>query len=148
MPVPVADAAQFGTIEIDNSWRITGFHAKVALPPEIPDRPGWVLASMGNYVFDTGLLCDALRTNASEEGTKHDFGTDILPKLVRSNRIFAYDFHSNRVPREAEPTAGYWRDVGTIDAYHEANMDLRSAVPRLDMYNEEWPVHTAYSAPS
>ena len=143
LPVPAAEASEFGTIEVDSDWRITGFYEKTALPPEIPGRPGWALASMGNYIFNTGILCDALEANASDYGTQHDFGTDILPKLVQSGRIFAYDFHSNRISGEVDRSAGYWRDVGTIEAYYEANMDLRAVEPRLNLYNSEWPIRTA-----
>ena len=98
---------------------------------------------MGNYIFETGMLCQTLKNNAAADGTKHDFGTDILPKLVRSEPIFAYDFQLNRVPGEAESNIGYWRDVGTIEAYFDANLDLRAPVPRLNLYNTDWPVRTA-----
>jgi glucose-1-phosphate adenylyltransferase len=143
LPMPSAAASDFGTIEVDENWRIVGFYEKIPKPPEIPGRPGWTLASMGNYLFSTRLLCDALHLDSSDIETKHDFGRDILPKLIRTADIFAYDFLSNRVPGEQERNVGYWRDVGTIDAYYDANMDLRSVEPRLNLYNPEWPIRTA-----
>jgi glucose-1-phosphate adenylyltransferase len=143
LPIQVADAVQFGTIEIDSNWRITGFHEKTPDPPEIPGRPGWALASMGNYLFEWQTLCDVLREDASDESARHDFGNDILPKLVTRQPVYAYDFRTNRVPGESDLNAGYWRDVGTIDAYFEANMDIRSVEPHLNLYNKEWPIRTA-----
>jgi glucose-1-phosphate adenylyltransferase len=143
LPVPVAEAASFGTIEVDDQWRITGFYEKTSNPPEIPGRPGWSLASMGNYLFNTDVLSNALRTDASEIGTRHDFGNDILPKLIQAQPVYAYNFHTNRVPGEIARNFGYWRDVGTIEAYYDANMDLRSVEPELNLYNPEWPIRTA-----
>jgi glucose-1-phosphate adenylyltransferase len=143
LPIPLEDAVEFGTLEVDRDWRITGFYEKTANPPEIPGRPGWALASMGNYLFQTEVLRDVLLENASQEGTRKDFGHDILPKLVKVQRVFAYDFNTNIVPGESELNTGYWRDVGTVDAYFEANMDVRSVEPRLNLYNREWPVRTA-----
>ena len=143
LPIPASESRQFGTIEVDDDWRITGFREKTPDAPEIPHRPGWCLASMGNYLFSTDVLCDVLRKNASDEGTRHDFGHDILPKLIQEQPVYAYDFQSNQVPGESEWNAGYWRDVGTIDAYFEANMEVRSIEPRLNLYNQEWPIRTS-----
>jgi len=143
LPVPAAEAHRFGVLEIDRDWRILRFHEKVRRAPEIPGRPGWVLASMGNYLFDTGRLVDELRRDAEDPESDHDFGRNMLPDLVRRHPIYAYDFLTNDVPGESGETRGYWRDVGTIEAYYEANMDLRSVRPSLNLYNMQWPLRTA-----
>ena len=143
LPVPVESSRQFGTIEIDQDWRIVRFHEKVPDPPEIPGRPGWTLASMGNYVFDTEVLVEELRHDAAKTDSGHDFGGDMLPEMVQQYPIYAYDFQSNVVPGELSESRGYWRDVGTIEAYYEANMDLRAVRPSLNLYNLRWPLRTA-----
>lgn len=143
LPIPVAEAARFGTMEIDEDWRILRFLEKVERPPEIPGRPGWCLASMGNYVFDGGVLKEELKRDADHENSSHDFGKDILPWMTNNHALYAYDFHRNLVPGEKEKSRGYWRDVGTIEAYYEANLDLRSVEPMLNLYNPLWPLRTA-----
>ena len=143
LPIPVEDAPRFGTIEINDDWRIIGFHEKVSAPPEIPGRPGWALASMGNYLFDAEVLTTELRRDAGNPHSNHDFGGDMLPEMIEEFSIYAYDFLSNVVPGEATGNRGYWRDVGTIEAYYDATMDLRSENPPLNLYNHRWPLRTA-----
>jgi len=143
IPVPLEQARALGTMEIDEDWRIRAFHEKVPDPPQIPGRPGWALASMGNYVFDTATLVAELKGDAGTADSDHDFGKDMLPEMVQQHAIYAYDFESNLVPGDAEKNRGYWRDVGTIESYYEANMDLRSALPALNIYNPNWPLRTA-----
>ncbi len=108
----------------------------------MPGDPERVFASMGNYIFSTRTLLRLLQDDAADENSSHDFGRDILPKLAGKSEMYAYDFQTNRIPGEPPDAAPYWRDVGTIDAYYEANMDLRSVSPELNLYNREWPVRT------
>lgn len=145
IPVPKELASEFGVIEVDGEGRIIGFHEKKADAPTMPSNPDFVLASMGNYIFSTGTLLKELRDDAAKpEGTTvHDFGQNILPGLVGRSEIFAYDFHTNRIPGDPPDQPAYWRDVGTIDAYYEASMDLRSVTPSLNLYNKQWPLRTA-----
>lgn len=119
-----------------------GFQEKPERPREMPDRPGWVLASMGNYVFDPDVLTEALTRDAQED-TAHDFGKNILPMLYPTSKVYVYNFFDNLVAGMEEDERGYWRDVGTIESYWEANMDLVRVKPVLNMYNEEWPIRTA-----
>jgi glucose-1-phosphate adenylyltransferase len=144
VPVPTDEARSFGVLEVAADGRIVGFKEKVADPPQIPGRPGWSLASMGNYLFRMPVLLDALRADAADPRSSHDFGKDIIPRLVAEGaRVFAYDFGRNRVPGDPAAAEPYWRDVGTIDAYFDANMDLRSRLPALNTYNRSWKLHTA-----
>ncbi|HZT32374.1 MAG TPA: glucose-1-phosphate adenylyltransferase [Bryobacteraceae bacterium] len=143
IPVDRKYAAEFGVVETAADGQILAFHEKRADAPTIPGDPGRVYASMGNYVFTTRILLDVLGADAADEHSSHDFGRDILPRMVGRSRMYAYDFQSNRIPGEAAAGAAYWRDVGTIDAYYEANMDLRSVSPALNLYNREWPLRTA-----
>lgn len=143
LPVPLGEAQRFGTMEIDSDWRILRFHEKIADPPQIPGRPGWCLASMGNYTFDPGVLAAELRRDAANPDSQHDFGRNMLPEMVTEMPIYAYDYQTNRIPGETEANHGYWRDVGTIESYYEANMDLRSIQPALNLHNPSWPVRTA-----
>jgi glucose-1-phosphate adenylyltransferase len=143
IPVPRNQAAEFGVIEAAESGRILGFHEKNPDAPSIPGDGERVYASMGNYIFSTRTLLRLLHEDAANESSHHDFGHDILPRLAGNGDIFAYDFQTNRIPGEPPDAIPYWRDVGTIDAYYEANMDLRSVSPALNLYNREWPVRTA-----
>lgn len=143
LPIRVEDAYEFGTMTIDEDWRITEFHEKVNNPPEIPGRPGWTLASMGNYLFDNDILVSELRRDAADPSSEHDFGKNMLPDMIHEHPLYAYDFHRNVVPGEMPENRGYWRDVGTIEAYFEASMDLRSVKPALNLYNYKWPLRTA-----
>lgn len=143
IPVPVDLARSFGVIEIDSDWRILSFTEKVENPPQIPGRPGWALASMGNYIFNTRLLVQELLADAEgKAGTQHDFGRNILPDMVGKRALYAYDFMRNEIPGMDERERGYWRDVGTIQQYYMANMDLIQVVPVFNLYNPRWPLHT------
>src|ERR1039457_4478445 len=142
IPVERRQAAEFGVIEAAESGRILGFHEKNPDAPSIPRDSERVYASMGNYIFTTRTLLRLLHEDAADENSLHDFGHDILPRIAGNGDVFAYDFQTNRIPGEPADAAPYWRDVGTIDAYYEANMDLRSVSPALNLYNREWPVRT------
>jgi len=142
IPVPKSQAAQFGVIETSHDGRIIGFHEKKSDPPTIPGDPSRCYASMGNYVFSTRSLLRELYDDAANPNSSHDFGRDILPSLVGRAEIFAYDFQTNEIPGEPKGVSVYWRDVGTIDAYYEANIDLRAVSPALNLYNREWPLRT------
>src|SRR5690349_22515 len=141
IPVDKKQAAEFGVIETAPDGRIIAFHEKNPRAPTIPGDPNRVYASMGNYIFTTRTLLRELHDDDANQASTHDFGRDILPKLANGGEIYAYDFQSNQIP--GEPNSAYWRDVGTIDAYYEANMDLRSVAPELNLYNREWPLRTA-----
>jgi glucose-1-phosphate adenylyltransferase len=148
IPVERKLAAEFGVIETAADGHITAFHEKNPDAPTIPGDAERVYASMGNYVFSTRMLLRLLHDDAADESSGHDFGHDILPKLAGKAEIFAYDFQTSRIPGEPADSMPYWRDVGTIDSYYEANMDLRSVTPVLNLYNREWPVRTtAYPDP-
>ncbi|MCA2969117.1 MAG: glucose-1-phosphate adenylyltransferase [Acidobacteriaceae bacterium] len=143
IPVDKQYASEFGVIEAGPDGRIHGFHEKNPNSPTIPGKPDQVFASMGNYVFSTGLLLRELYADAENENSSHDFGRDILPSLVGRSELFAYDFQTNRIPGDPPGAQSYWRDVGTLEAYYEANMDLRSVDPALNLYNREWRLRTA-----
>jgi glucose-1-phosphate adenylyltransferase len=143
IPVPREQAAEFGVIETAPNGRILRFHEKNPDAPAMPGNPNMVLASMGNYIFSTGPLLKFLYEDARLEDSSHDFGRDILPKWVESGEVFAYDFGTNRIPGDPIDSPVYWRDVGTIDAYYDANMDLRAVAPVLNLYNRQWPTRTA-----
>ncbi len=139
---------EFGVIEADDDDRILAFHEKNPDAPTMPGDSEQVYASMGNYIFSTRTLLDLLREDARNPTSHHDFGKDILPKLAGNGRMYAYNFQTNRIPGEPADAEPYWRDVGTIDAYYEANMDLRYVSPALNLYNREWPLRsTSYSDP-
>jgi glucose-1-phosphate adenylyltransferase len=147
IPVPKKEAIEFGVIESTADGHIVAFHEKNPDAPTMPGDPRRVHASMGNYIFSTRTLLRLLHDDAANPRSSHDFGKDILPKLVRSE-MYAYDFQTNRIPGELPDAVPYWRDVGTLDAYYEANMDLRSVNPSLNLYNRQWPVRTtAYPDP-
>jgi glucose-1-phosphate adenylyltransferase len=141
IPVPVEEAREFGVIQVDGDGRMIGFEEKNPHPKEMPDRPGWALASMGNYLFNTDLLVEALKADSQRE-SQHDFGRNILPELFARRRCYVYDFTKNIIPESKERERAYWRDVGTIDAYWQANMDLIQVEPVFDLYNPRWPVRT------
>ncbi len=141
-------ASEFGVIEAADDGRILAFHEKNPNAPTMPGDPNRVYASMGNYIFSTRTLVDLLKADAKDPGSHHDFGRDILPKLAGKAPIYAYNFETNRIPGESEDAIPYWRDVGTIDAYYEANMDLNDIKPELNLYNRQWPVRsTSYPDP-
>ena len=144
--VPRAEAKAFGCIASDESKRITEFLEKPSDPPGTPDDPEATFASMGNYLFTTKALLDALHADAEDGDSEHDMGGDIIPRMVTAGDAAVYDFAENKVPGATERDAGYWRDVGTIDAYYEAHTDLVSVHPIFNLYNLQWPIRTA-SAP-
>lgn len=145
IPVPIEEADQFGILEVDSGMRVRGFHEKPKTAPRpLPGAPGRCLASMGNYLFDPDVLRSALAEDATIASSRHDFGHDLIPRLIEKIPIYAYNFLSNRLQGDSDENLSYWRDVGTIDAYYEANMDLRDARPQLNLYNPRWPLRTAY----
>ncbi len=144
LPVPVESAAGFGVAEADPDDEIVSWLEKPSAPPEMSTRPGYAYASMGNYIFEPAALVNVLR-EVTEEGLEPDFGKTIVPRMVEDpdHQVYAYDFHRNRVAgvRPYEE-AGYWRDIGTLSAYHAAHMDLLGAEPRFDLNNKSWPIHS------
>jgi glucose-1-phosphate adenylyltransferase len=141
LEVPLAEARGFGVMHVDASDRILSFVEKPKDPPPMPGRPDMALASMGIYVFETKLLIDQLKRDAEDPGSSRDFGKDIIPWLVENGRAYAHHFSRSCV-RSSKEGAPYWRDVGTVDAYFEANIDLTDIVPDLDLYDETWPIWT------
>jgi len=142
---PIALSDQFGVIEVDDADRrkIGAFREKPKDAKGLPDAPHEVLASMGNYVFDAETLIDAVTSDHDREGSMHDMGGDIVPAFVGAGDGYVYDFKDNVVPGSTERDQGYWRDVGTMDSYYEANMDLISVHPIFNLYNYEWPIYTS-----
>jgi glucose-1-phosphate adenylyltransferase len=135
--VPVEEARAFGVMQVDNQWRVTAFAEKSDKPMTLPDDPTQSLASMGIYIFNTNYLYEQLIRDADDENSSHDFGKNILPRAIGEHRVFAYPF---REPDTDEKT--YWRDVGTVDAYWTANMELIGVTPDLNLYNRDWPIWT------
>jgi glucose-1-phosphate adenylyltransferase len=141
--VPRDQAFQFGVIETAADGRaISAFREKPSDAVGLPDSPDEVYASMGNYVFSTEALIEAISTDAHNEDSRHDLGGNIIPMLVGQGEAEVYDFAANEVPGATERDRGYWRDVGTIDAYYDAHMDLIAVHPIFNMYNQEWPIHS------
>ena len=149
-PMPAADSKRFGVMTVDDRGRVTDFLEKPD-PSTLPGNPQTVLTSMGNYIFSRRALEELLELGVRDEGSNaFDFGKDTLPRAILDGyNVMAYDFHRNPIPGQAGPNT-YWRDVGTLDAYYEANMDLVSVTPEFDLYNPEWPLRTAseFSAPA
>ena len=143
---PISLADQFGVIEVDDADRrkIGAFREKPKDAKGLPDSPDEVLASMGNYVFDADVLIDAVTRDNDREGSKHDMGGDIVPAFVSEGRGYVYDFKDNVIPGATERDQAYWRDVGTMDSYWEAHMDLVSIHPVFNLYNYDWPIYTDY----
>jgi glucose-1-phosphate adenylyltransferase len=141
---PRSEADQFGVIDVhpEDPRRIEAFLEKPSDPPGLPDAPNEILASMGNYVFDAKALVDAVTKDADNADSKHDMGGDIVPYFVERGEAAVYDFRDNDVPGSTERDRNYWRDVGTIDAYYEAQMDLVSVHPVFNLYNYDWPFYT------
>jgi glucose-1-phosphate adenylyltransferase len=143
IPVPRTDATAFGVIGVaDNGRTIEAFREKPADPPAMPGQPDLAYASMGIYVFSTDVLVDALREDAADDSSRHDMGGDIVPMLVRRGAAQVYDFLDNSVPGTDPRDAGYWRDVGTLDSYFDAHMDLCAVTPIFSLYNDKWPILT------
>ncbi len=142
LPVPLQAAKGFGIMEVNDEQRIIGFEEKPKSPKPMPTNPEMAYSSMGNYIFNVDTLIQALEQDASEPGT-HDFGKDIIPALSKSHSVLAYDFMKNVVPGiHPYEEWGYWRDVGTIDAYWQANMDVLGETPIFDLRNVNWPIQT------
>ena len=135
--IPVEDGRRFGIVAVDQAERVTDFLEKPINPPPIPGQPGQALASMGIYIFDSDVLIKALEEDAAKPASHHDFGKDIIPSLIGQGRTYAYPFYD-----ENKKSAKYWRDIGTIDAYYEAQMDLCQVNPEFNMYDPEWPLRT------
>ena len=135
--VPVEDGRRFGIVAVDDTERVTGFSEKPQDPPSMPGQPHMALASMGNSVFNSDVLVRALDADAADPASQHDFGKNIIPSLIPSGRMYAYPFYD-----ENKKAAKYWRDIGTLDAYFEANMDLCQVNPEFNLYDPEWPLRT------
>ena len=144
IPIPIEEAHEFGIIEVDDCWRLTGFVEKPKTPPKaMPNNPKMCLASMGNYIFNKDVLLNALDEDAKIEASNHDFGKNVIPMLLnQGKRVFIYNFNENHFPGMTDKEKGYWRDVGSIDAYWQANMDLLDYEPELNLYSKEWPIRT------
>ncbi|HEY3444735.1 MAG TPA: glucose-1-phosphate adenylyltransferase [Myxococcales bacterium] len=145
LPVPRAMAPEVGVIEVDAKGRVLGFveKPKPEAAKTLPGDPARCLASMGNYIFSADALVREIIRDAARADSAHDFGQSIIPEMTAGQKVFAYDFLQNRIPGQTEKERGYWRDVGTIDAYYQANIDLTAIDPVFNLYNEQWPVFGA-----
>jgi glucose-1-phosphate adenylyltransferase len=141
LEVPRMEATGFGVMHVDDKDQIVAFVEKPKDPPGIPGNPDFALASMGIYVFGTKFLLDLLKADASDKNSSHDFGKDIIPHIVKNGKAMAHRFSTSCV-KSSKEAAAYWRDVGTVDAYWEANLDLCETVPALDLYDRDWPIWT------
>ena len=136
------EATEFGVIDADADNKVRGFLEKPADPPGLPGSPDESFASMGNYVFSTEALLEALRADAEDADSVHDMGGSIMPMMADAGSAYVYDFSTNIVPGATERDHAYWRDVGTMDSYYDAHMDLRSVTPVFNLYNDRWPIYT------
>lgn len=144
VPQPAPESRHFGVVEIDQDHRVTGFQEKPAVGKTIPGKPDQILASMGNYIFNRTTLIRELEEDAVLQDSAHDFGKTLLTKMYLHYRVFAYDFMTNQIHGAEEKEIGYWRDVGTIDSYYQANMDLIAVDPVFNLYNYRWPLRTVH----
>ena len=144
IPVPIEEATQFGVIESGDDGRILSFTEKPDEPRPLPGDPERAFASMGNYIFRADVLRAAVTADAGREGSRHDMGGDIIPALVEQEQAWVYNFLDNEVPGQNEREVGYWRDVGNLDAYYQASLDLVSIDPVFDLYNRRWPILTGH----
>ena len=136
--MPIEEAAgQMGVMTVDEDWRVIAFDEKPEKPNPVPGKPGICLASMGNYIFNTEFLYEQVIKDADTPGTQHDFGRNVIPSIIEDYRIYAYPFRDPKTKEQA-----YWRDVGTLDAFWEANMELVSVTPQLNLYDRKWPIYT------
>lgn len=140
--MPLSVAHSFGVIEVDAQNRMIGFEEKPSNPKPMPSDPDSALVSMGNYIFETQCLYRALKRDAEEENSTHDFGRDIIPKLFHDEDVYVYDFSYNQIA--GEENNAYWRDVGTLTAYWQTHMDILSDEPPFSLFNPKWPLHTHY----
>lgn len=140
LPVPIEEGHDFGILDVAEDGQVKNFLEKPKNPPPMPGNPKMCLASMGNYIFETPTLLSEVHADAKNEKSAHDFGKSIFATLNQRARVYAYDFQKNIVPGLAEKELGYWRDVGTLDAYFQANMDLIAVDPIFNLYNEKWPI--------
>lgn len=140
VPIDAAESRHFGIIEVDRDWRVTGFEEKPSKGKPIPDNPDCVLASMGNYIFNRDVLIKELEEDAVLQDSAHDFGKTIFTKIHSQYGVYAYDFMKNEIPGQEAKERGYWRDVGTLDSYYQANMDLIAVDPIFNLYNNRWPL--------
>ncbi len=150
IPIPIEEASEFGIIEVNENWKLTGFVEKPKTPPKsIPNNPKMCLASMGNYIFNKEILVNALEKDSKIEESNHDFGKDVIPMLLNEGKnVFVYNFANNTFAGMTKREEGYWRDVGSIDAYWQANMDLLEYEPELNLYSKDWPLRTfSYNYP-
>ena len=146
IPVPRAEATDFGVVQTAAGGHcIEVFLGKPADPPGRPGQPDEAFASMGIYVFDPDVLIEALRKDAADDGSRHSIGGDIIPRLVRERTAYVYDFRQNEVPGAGARDRCYWRDLGTIDSYFNAHMDLCAVNPVFNLYNDRWPILTRVS---
>jgi glucose-1-phosphate adenylyltransferase len=142
IPVPIAEGKDFGIIDVAPDGQMRGFLEKPKDPPPMPGNPDMCLASMGNYLFETELLVREVVRDAGNEQSAHDFGKSIISQLYKHARVFVYDFNENTFPGQEPKERGYWRDVGDIDVYYRANMDLVDVDPTFNLYNDRWPIYT------
>lgn len=141
--VPIEEASEFGVIKADKSGKIVEFLEKPDDPPPMPDDPSMAYVSTGNYVFSRDILEEAVVTDAADDSSKHDVGGNIIPTLADAGLAYVHDFPSFDVPGQSPEEQGYWRDVGTLDSYYEATMDLLAVKPTFSLYNQDWPIFTA-----
>lgn len=144
IPIPISEASEFGIIEVDDEWRLTGFVEKPQTAPKcIPGHPDMCLASMGNYIFEAEELINEVMEDAKNENSSHDFGKNIIPKMLADGKpVYVYDYSQNEFTGMTPEERGHWRDVGSIDSYWQANMDLLDYKPVLNLYSTEWPLRT------
>ncbi len=144
IPIPIELAGEYGIIEVDDNWRLTGFIEKPKTTPKhLPNDPSKCLASMGNYIFNSGKLIEELKKDALDIDSSHDFGKNIIPNMLNNgSRVFVYNFATNEFPGITETERGYWKDVGNVDSYWQANMDLLSYSPELNLYSSKWPLRS------
>ncbi len=145
LPVPIEEGNQFGILDVAPDGKVLRFLEKPKNPPPMPGDPTKCLASMGNYIFRTDSLVKAVTEDAKNDASAHDFGKSILSEMYKTAPVYAYDFFTNVIPGQGTRERGYWRDVGTIDAYYQANMDLVTVEPIFNLYNEQWPIITENS---
>jgi glucose-1-phosphate adenylyltransferase len=139
IPYPLAECREFGVVVVDKEWRVTAFQEKVLHPTPIPGQPEKGLVSMGNYIFNADVLIEEVVQDTINPESSHDFGRDILPKIHQTRGVYAYNFCRNEITGLPGPN-DYWRDVGTIKNFYDANMDLKNPLPSLNLYNPAWPV--------